>query len=147
MPDYPKKVAETPSLSHPRSMRPAVSELAARTSQGSMGGLFQALEIGAEIFQFPEHISSSAWLEHVPFAFWLSKILRPRTFVELGTHTGLSYFAFCHAIKALSLSTRAYAVDSWQGDAHAGQYDESVFAEVARENDRKYSGFSSLMKM
>src|SRR5437764_4408932 len=45
----------------------------------------------------------SAWLEHAPFAFWLIEALRPRILVELGTHGGYSYFAFCQAVERLKL--------------------------------------------
>jgi hypothetical protein len=72
--------------------------------------------------------------------------LRPRQLIELGTHYGYSYFAFCQAIDRLGLGTTAYAVDTWQGDEHAGFYDESVFQSVAARNDEKYSGFSTLLR-
>ncbi len=68
-------------------------------------------------FWRPDYIVSSAWLEHAPFAFWLVGVLRPRSLVELGTHAGYSYFAFCQAIAAMGSSAQAYAVDTWRGDA------------------------------
>jgi Methyltransferase domain len=97
-------------------------------------------------FWVPDYICQSAWIEHAPFAFWLCKALRPRRFVELGTHYGYSYFAFCQAIDRLGLGTTAYAVDTWKGDEHAGFYDESVFQSVATRNNEKYSAFSSLIR-
>src|ERR1035437_8604092 len=54
----------------------------------------------------PEYISESGWLEHGPFAFWLIDAVRPRTFVELGTQSGYSFFAFCQAVGALGLGTQ-----------------------------------------
>ena len=102
--------------------------------------------ISPACFWPPEQIlSDSAWLEHAPFAFWLMGALRPRTFVELGTHSGFSYFAFCQAVQRLQLETRCYAVDTWKGDEHAGFYGEEVFREVCNQNDRRYSAFSSLI--
>lgn len=95
---------------------------------------------------FPEYIENSAWLEHGPFAFWLVDALRPKRFVELGTHGGFSYFAFCQAVKRAGSGTACYAVDSWEGDEHAGKYDDSVYQSVAQYNT-KYSAFSTLMKM
>jgi len=62
----------------------------------------------------------SAWVGHLPFAFWIIDAVRPDQFVELGTHTGVSYCAFCQAIEKLDLSTVAYAIDTWEGDAHSG---------------------------
>jgi len=40
------------------------------------------------IFWRPSYIAQSAWLEHIPFAFWVVDTLRPRKIVELGTHYG-----------------------------------------------------------
>ena len=97
-------------------------------------------------FWVPEYICPSAWIEHAPFAFWICDALRPRRFVELGTHYGYSYFAFCQAIDRLALGTVAYAVDTWQGDEHAGFYDEQVFQSVAVRNNQRYSAFSCLMR-
>jgi hypothetical protein len=102
--------------------------------------------ISAASFWRPDYLCSSAWIEHAPFAFWLCEVLRPCCFVELGTHYGYSYFAVCQAIDRLGLSTRAYAVDTWIGDEHAGFYDESVFRAVALRNAEKYSAFSVLMR-
>jgi methyltransferase family protein len=107
-------------------------------------------DIGAAIspasFWVPDYICQSAWIEHAPFAFWLCEALRPRCYVELGTHYGYSYFAFCQAIDRLGLGTTAYAVDTWKGDEHAGFYDESVFQSVTTRNSEKYSAFSSLIR-
>src|SRR5580704_10745861 len=88
----------------------------------------------------------SAWLEHAPFAFWLIETLRPRFLVELGTHGGLSYFAFCQAVQRLQLDTCCYAVDTWKGDEHAGFYGEEVFRDVRNHNDQRYSAFSTLIR-
>jgi GT2 family glycosyltransferase len=90
--------------------------------------------------------ADSAWLEHAPFAFWLIEALRPRSLVELGTHSGLSYFAFCQAVQRLQLETCCYAVDTWKGDEHAGFYGEEIFSEVHKRNDQRYSAFSTLIR-
>jgi glycosyltransferase involved in cell wall biosynthesis len=97
-------------------------------------------------FWSPDYICQSAWIEHAPFAFWICDVLRPRCFVELGTHYGYSYFAFCQAIDRLALSTAAYAVDTWQGDEHAGFYDGNVFQTIEEENTEKYAAFSRLIR-
>lgn len=94
-------------------------------------------------FWVPRYFCQSAWIEHAPFAFWLTDALRPKRFVELGSHYGYSYFAFCQAIEYLGIGTAAYAVDTWQGDEHAGFYDSSVYEAVLAINQR-YAGFSRL---
>lgn len=96
----------------------------------------------------PSHISQPFWwLGHIPFAMWLVENTKPRTLVELGTHTGNSYFAMCHSVESNGLSTRCYAVDTWQGDLHQGAYDDGVYRSVKQYNDEHYSGFSDLLRM
>lgn len=91
-------------------------------------------------------VADSAWLEHAPFAFWLTESLRPRTFVELGTHAGYSFFAFCQAVQRLGAGTKCYAVDTWKGDVHSGHYDEQIFDAVTAYNNDHYSAFSTLVR-
>ena len=88
----------------------------------------------------------SAWYGHVPFAHWLVGVQRPREIVELGTHFGVSYFAFCHAVLLNALPTRCRAVDTWQGDLHAGFYGDEVFDDVAQFNAEHCPGFSTLLR-
>ncbi|MDW7756482.1 MAG: class I SAM-dependent methyltransferase, partial [Desulfuromonadales bacterium] len=89
----------------------------------------------------------NAWVGHLPFAAWLIKRLRPTIFVELGTHSGNSYFAFCQAVVEDGLPTKCYAVDTWQGEEHAGFYDEEVFRKVNAQNHENYEKFSRLLRM
>jgi hypothetical protein len=86
-----------------------------------------------------------AWTGHIPFAYWLTTQVKPEIFVELGTHTGNSYFSFCQTISESKLSTLAYAIDTWHGDEHSGHYDESIYQKVCKENE-KYSSFSTLIR-
>jgi hypothetical protein len=81
-------------------------------------------------FWQPDDVVPSAWHHHAPFAFWLTEALRPSIFVELGTHNGFSYLAFCQAVQRLGGMTKCYAVDTWKGDEHAGFYGEEVFAKL-----------------
>ena len=97
-------------------------------------------------FWVPDYICPTAWIEHAPFAFWICEALRPCRFIELGTHYGYSYFAFCQAIDRLRLGTTAYAIDTWEGDEHTGFYDESAFQSVVARNNQKYSAFSCLIR-
>ena len=97
-------------------------------------------------FWVPEHVTPSGWLEHAPFAFWLIGAMRPRTLVELGTHSGYSYFAFCQAVQRHKVETRSFAIDTWEGDEHAGFYGEEVFEAVSERNRERYSDFSTLIR-
>jgi len=88
----------------------------------------------------------SAWVSHIPFAFWIVDALQPRVLVELGTEGGTSYCAFCQAVDELKIATACYAVDTWEGDAHSGFYDETVFSGLAAYHNARYAGFSSLIR-
>ena len=102
--------------------------------------------ISLSSFDIPEYQAPSAWLEHIPFAFELINKLKPKTFVELGVHHGVSYFAICQSVKANSISCTCYGIDSWLGDAHAGYYDDSLFNTVNSYNEQHYASFSHLIK-
>ena len=116
--------------------------------------LYPITDIGGELnfifkpslFWRPTYLAQSAWLEHIPFAFWLVDTLRPRNIVELGTHYGSSYFSFCQAVSKLDLETCCFAVDTWGGDEHAGLYGEEVYRPVSEYNQQHYSGFSTLIR-
>jgi hypothetical protein len=88
-----------------------------------------------------------SWVGHMPFASWLVQCFKPRVYVELGTHTGNSYFSVCQATKEYQTGTRCYAVDTWQGDAHAKNYGEEVFDMVQKQNSENYADFSKLLRM
>ena len=92
-------------------------------------------------------VDTPAWNGHIPFAAWIVAAMEPRVLVELGTHLGISYFAFCQSVAEKSLATRCYAVDTWQGDDHAGRYGDAIFADVDAFNARHFSGFSTLLRM
>lgn len=89
----------------------------------------------------------SAWLGHLPFAAWVIQEVSPKIFVELGTHYGHSYFSFCQSVVEAGIPSKCYAVDTWQGDEHAGQYNDEVFASVNAHNTEHYAGFSRLLRM
>lgn len=89
---------------------------------------------------------TSAWLEHIPFAFWLVEHHRPRIIVELGVHTGPSLCAFCQAVLELGLDSRCFGIDTFGGDLHTGAYDSSILTELRAYHDPLYGGFSTLIQ-
>lgn len=100
------------------------------------------------IDQKPVYLANPhGWIPHIPFAFFLVEIMKPAKIVELGTYSGNSYFAFCQAVKQLHLSTRCFAVDTWQGDIHVGNYANDVYERVKEINKKEFFGFSHLMQM
>lgn len=92
-------------------------------------------------------VPPGSWIGHIPFAAWLMRTLQPKIFVELGTHTGNSYFSFCQARKEGDLETTCFAVDTWQGDEHAGYYGQDVFSDVNQYHEAHYASFSRLLRM
>lgn len=105
------------------------------------------LPLNASLSSVPAHVPSSAWTGHLPFAFWSVEEARPRVFVELGSHNGTSYLAFCQAVASCGLETKCFAVDTWQGDEHAGFYGDEVLQALAAHHDPLYGAFSQLMRM
>ena len=115
--------------------------------QSTLTELFTDLQIGDEFLCEPIRlVRPGAWSGHLMTAFWLTKIVQPEIFVELGTHSGNSYSAFCQAISFFELPARAFAVDTWQGDEHAGFYDESVHRDLDAFNAAHYAAFSKLLR-
>lgn len=87
-----------------------------------------------------------SWVGHLHFANFLINEIKPHIFVELGTHSGNSYFSFCQAVKDLGIATKCFAVDTWEGDEHSGKYGNEIYNEVVVNNDL-YSNFSTLLRM
>ncbi|GAB3048091.1 class I SAM-dependent methyltransferase [Stenotrophomonas tumulicola] len=100
------------------------------------------------IFLKPHITHPYAWVGHIPFMYVLADLLRPRSFVELGTDSGNSFLAFCQAVKALGLQsqTHCYAVDCWKGDEHARFYGDQVYQTLSSYQKPRYGDFSTLVK-
>lgn len=95
----------------------------------------------------PDKVPPSAWVGHIPFAAWIVEEVKPSIFVELGTHNGASYLGFCQAVLENSFGTACFAVDTWQGDEHAGIYGEDVYSTLWEYHQQRYAGFSQLLRM
>jgi hypothetical protein len=89
----------------------------------------------------------SPWIDHVPFGYDIVEAIKPKLTVELGTHNGLSFFSFCQSLIDNHIDGLAYAVDTWEGEKHSGEYDDSVYATVADFCRENYAGCSYLMRM
>src|SRR4051794_13759751 len=96
--------------------------------------------------QFEPHIYGvGAWTPHIHFGYDLIAALRPELLVELGVDRGESYFALCQSVSENRTGTRCFGIDTWRGDPHAGDYDETTFAQVS-EHNRAYAAFSTLLR-
>jgi len=97
-------------------------------------------------FASVHRLSPSTWTGHIPFAMFLTSILKPRVIVELGTFYGTSYCAFCQAVKELKLDTRCYAIDTWEGDSQSGFYGVEILNDLKHHHDTLYGDFSRLIQ-
>lgn len=88
-----------------------------------------------------------SWVGHIPFVSWLVQVDKPKIIVEMGTHSGNSYFSICQAVKQYDTGSKCYAVDTWQGDAHALAYGEEIYEMVRKHNEENYASFSTLLRM
>jgi hypothetical protein len=88
-----------------------------------------------------------SWVGHIPFGAWLVRVARPRIIVELGTHSGNSYFSICQAVRQYETGSKCHAVDTWQGDAHALSYGKDIYDMVRKNNEENYASFSKLLRM
>lgn len=102
--------------------------------------------ISAECYWTPPRFVPSGWIEHAPFAAWVTSVVRPTTFVELGTHNGYSFFSFCEFAERLGLDATCYAVDTWEGDDHAGFYEEAVYDDVRAVASELYAQTATLLR-
>jgi hypothetical protein len=98
-------------------------------------------------FLTPERLSGeSAWVGHIPFAFAIIELLKPATFVELGSHHGDSYCAFCQSVVFNKLPTKCTAVDTWRGDEQTGFYKDKILKNLTKHHDPRYKSFSRLYR-
>ena len=84
-------------------------------------------------------VTQSAWSGHYYFAYDLIANVQPNLVVELGTHRGNSLFAMAQAIKDFNLNTKLHGVDTWEGDSHAGYYEERVYKKFLKVKEKYYN--------
>ena len=95
---------------------------------------------------FPLWLEETSWGEHIPFGMFSISALRPKVLVELGAFRGVSYCAFCQAVKTTKMETKCFAVDTWQGDEHAGSLESSALPKLRAHHDPLYKDFSRLIQ-
>ena len=99
-----------------------------------------------DALQRPDWLVQSAWLEHIPFGMYVVARTKPRLLVELGTHYGASYCAFCESVRVNQLDTRCFAIDTWEGDEHAGFYGNEVYETLHTYHEERFGQFSTLKR-
>lgn len=97
-------------------------------------------------FTFPSWLEPTSWAEHIPFGAFSVSALRPKVLVELGSFRGVSYCAFCQAVKTAKTETKCFAVDTWQGDEHTGILESNALTKLRAHHDPLYKDFSHLVQ-
>ncbi len=90
---------------------PAISEGAT-----SISSIFTPKQLGDALTTslLPIKFSAfSAWSQLIPLLFALFALVRPRRYVELGVHNGMSFFAACQVSEHTQTDTECVAIDSW----------------------------------
>lgn len=114
----------------------------------SLFGNFAFLDRNLDwLFWEPVHVDQwSAWVGLVPVGHWIVRNARPGLIVELGTFSGVSFGAFCNAVRRDKLDCRCVAVDTWAGDAHAGHYPDWIFDDVKKMVEENFAGFATMLR-
>ncbi|MFM5068529.1 hypothetical protein ACEUBL_05480 [Aeromonas veronii] len=68
------------------------------------------------LFWRPRFLAESQWLQHIPFYFWLTDVLQPKTVVDPNLNSAVGYFAICQAIDKLNIDSIAYGAFGSQCD-------------------------------
>ncbi len=91
-------------------------------------------------FEYEEIFADTGWpwSGHKNFAYDFVRNFKPEVIVELGTHKGTSLWSFAQAVKDGEINSEISAVDTWQGEKHAGFYGEEVFEGVKKIQQKYY---------
>ena len=92
-------------------------------------------------FEYEEDFQDIAWpwSGHKSFAYDLVANIQPKLIVELGTHKGTSLFSFAQSAKDNKIDVEINAVDTWEGEKHAGFYGEEVIEGVKDIKEKYYN--------
>jgi chromosome segregation ATPase len=87
------------------------------------------------LFWRPHHPAMSPALGQIPFLFWLTETVRPRTIVQFGIGDGVIYMGLCQGSERLGDSTICLGI----------QAEEPLLPPAMRaQHDARYSDFSEL---
>lgn len=132
-------------MPEPRAKLAAGAGLARRKSASALP--LSASGLGQLSTLVPERlVEPLAWAGHSPFVMWLIERWQPQQIVELGVHSGNSFFAMCQAVKRAGLRCSLIGIDSWKEDPQAGLYYEDAYEAVKAHCDAKYRSFASLLR-
>lgn len=79
-----------------------------------------------------------SWKDHIKFAQWIVERKNPEVVVDLGVDYAYSTFSF-----ALPKIGNVYGIDSFEGDAHAGNRESSELYSFVEEKRKEY-GFDNI---
>jgi hypothetical protein len=100
------------------------------------------------VFWIPKRLgASSYWWGHVPFAHWLVTSIRPHIVVELGTLNGVSFSAFCEAMRRQSIPGRCYAIDTWLDQELYEICGNSTFLDLSSFCRTEFGGIAELVRL
>lgn len=112
-----------------------------------MKKFFDFTQLGLAETLLPSRIiEPTAWIGHIPFAYYIIEKTKPKIIIELGVHTGNSFFAFADAIKALDLPCTLIGIDTFRGDKHAGYFGDEVYEDVSKFLVENYPNNIALLK-
>lgn len=78
------------------------------------------------------------WAGHRYFAYDLIRNTKPKVIVELGAYLGVSFFSFCKAIQDEDIDSKLCAIDTWKGDIHMGEFEETVYSNFIKIKDQLF---------
>ena len=139
-------IASTPSALAPPQQQNG-NRLSVAVDDATEGSSFHPLDHPLTLAAPLRLTQVKDWHQHIPFAFTIVDLLRPRAIVELGVYRGDSFCAMCQAVDSLGLPTTCVGVDAWAGDIHTGGYDGSVYEDIATYVRERYASFATLWRM
>lgn len=99
-----------------------------------------------QVDQEDPFIRGSSGRAYTNFWYDLIRFMKPKTFVELGTGSGASFFSCCQAVTDAPLQTICFAVDEWAGDLQHGWYGEETFSTVHRIQQKYFPHRTTLLR-